>query len=661
MGKNLLVNGNFWNGINGFTPDGIVYELKRVDNFFDYCEFKSNGSGNARFYTYFNDVVGSGFVAGNAYRIGFWAKADLPIDLYVGCNEQALSFRLTADWRWYESSYSPSITQAVSIKNLSTTTVACISGIWIQDGNDPITPDVSPFIDIVKLTNGQINLDSMQIEQGSIISGAVDELYSKVKVEGGGYLFFERLRSRNLFEIPSANREIEISGNLNGFEWSVLEFDRGQKLIRWNGWYTESQCSVGDDARYITLLLRKNDNSLIEPDQFIARGGVLHMSNYSTLPILTDTKGLEYAEGFNLFQNGAITAGNMGQWMASSGLQFTITDNPDIGAYWTVRVTPDVTVNDVGLCFLGGTAGYSNKAILDPGITYTWSFDCLCDYATSFNSARIGHIQCRDVKDVSKVHMETGMKYTPSTIPAKTWTHCRVEFQVTTQSYFIPYLWYLGAIDGMKNNGAVHFQNFMLQVGTKKYPYRPNPVDLIGGGLPMSIVARGSTITVRNSIDEAIQNSAAQLEQRLSTAITQTGEAIEHKVVQEYYAKGDTDRLITEASTILSQKYNSFEMSFNSFKQIVNNNQNMTNAEFATITKFIRFIDGNIFLGEEGNNQTLKIAKDRISFLQGNSEVAYISDSALYIYDGVFLNSLRVGNFAFAPRANGSLDFKKVR
>lgn len=273
MGKNLLVNGNFWNGINGFTPDGIVYELKRVDNFFDYCEFKSNGSGNARFYTYFNDVVGSGFVAGNAYRIGFWAKADLPIDLYVGCNEQALSFRLTADWRWYESSYSPSITQAVSIKNLSTTTVACISGIWIQDGNDPITPDVSPFIDIVKLTNGQINLDSMQIEQGSIISGAVDELYSRVKVEGGGYLFFERLRSRNLFEIPSANREIEISGNLNGFEWSVLEFDRGQKLIRWNGWYTESQCSVGDDARYITLLLRKNDNSLIEPDQFIARGG----------------------------------------------------------------------------------------------------------------------------------------------------------------------------------------------------------------------------------------------------------------------------------------------------------------------------------------------------------------------------------------------------
>ena len=448
----------------------------------------------------------------------------------------------------------------------------------------------------------------------------------------------------------------------SGYKFSIAQFDANKKNLGigtyWDWRSIPQMCPLDSRTRYIGLCFGETGdvNKLSE-----IIGGVLIMSNYLTLPIITDANGLEYADGFNLFQNGAITAGNMGQWRASSGLQFTITDNPDIGAYWTVRVTPDVTVNDVGLCFLGGTVGYSNKAILDPGITYTWSFDCLCDYATSFNSARIGHIQCRDVKDLSKVHMETGMKYTPSTIPAKTWTHCRVEFQVTTQSCFIPYLWYLGAIDGMKNNGAVHFQNFMLQVGTKKYPYRPNPVDLIGGGLPMSIVARGSTITVRNSIDEAIQNSAAQLEQRLSTAITQTGEAIEHKVAQEYYAKGDTDRLITEASTILSQKYNSFEMSFNSFKQIVNNNQNITNAEFATITKFIRFIDGNIFLGEEGNNQTLKIAKDRISFLQGNSEVAYISDSTLYIYDGVFLNSLRVGNFAFAPRANGSLDFKKVR
>lgn len=205
------------------------------------------------------------------------------------------------------------------------------------------------------------------------------------------------------------------------------------------------------------------------------------------------------------------------------------------------------------------------------------------------------------------------------------------------------------------------FWDLMVEYGDKKHDYRPNPADLVGGGLPMAIIARGLPLTVRNSIDEAIQNSAAQLEQRLSTAITQTGESIENKVAQQYYAKGDTDRLIAEASTILEQKYNSFEMSFNSFKQVVDNNQNLTNAEFATITKFIRFIDGNIFLGEEGNNQMLKIAKDRISFLQGAKEVAYISDSTLYIYDGVFLNSLRIGNFAFVPRANGSLDFKKVR
>lgn len=83
-------------------------------------------------------------------------------------------------------------------------------------------------------------------------------------------------------------------------------------------------------------------------------------------------------------------------------------------------------------------------------------------------------------------------------------------------------------------------------------------------------------------------------------------------------------------------------------------------AKFQEISKYIRFIDGNIILGEEGNELTLKIENDRIAFLESGAEVAYFSNRKLYVLDGEFLNSLTLGNFAFLPRANGNLSFKKV-
>ena len=56
----------------------------------------------------------------------------------------------------------------------------------------------------------------------------------------------------------------------------------------------------------------------------------------------------------------------------------------------------------------------------------------------------------------------------------------------------------------------------------------------------------------------------------------------------------------------------------------------------------------------------LKIQNDRISFMQGGTEVAYFSNRKLYVTDGEYINSLKVGKYSFFPRANGNLSFKKV-
>lgn len=196
-----------------------------------------------------------------------------------------------------------------------------------------------------------------------------------------------------------------------------------------------------------------------------------------------------------------------------------------------------------------------------------------------------------------------------------------------------------------------------LELGTIPTDWSPAPEDI-----------DENISTTKENLEDKIDGTKENLqgmidstEERLSSFVTQTATSIEQEVNQQFVQVNDSVQVIREASSILSQKYDSFEMSFNEFKTIVNTDASLTNNELATIKKFIRFVDGNILLGEEGNAQMLKISKDRISFLQGNNEVAYISNNTLYIYDGVFLNSLRIQNYVWLPRANGHLSLKKVR
>ena len=81
-------------------------------------------------------------------------------------------------------------------------------------------------------------------------------------------------------------------------------------------------------------------------------------------------------------------------------------------------------------------------------------------------------------------------------------------------------------------------------------------------------------------------------------------------------------------------------------------------ARFAEMQKYIRFEDGKILLGEVGNQLQLEIRNNQITFLQNGVDVAYFSDNKLYVKDGLFTNSLRIGNFGVIPRTNGNLSIK---
>ena len=150
------------------------------------------------------------------------------------------------------------------------------------------------------------------------------------------------------------------------------------------------------------------------------------------------------------------------------------------------------------------------------------------------------------------------------------------------------------------------------------------------------------------------------LEQNLLATIQVSGQNIQSIVSESYSLKDDTEALVSSVSTEIEQTKNSFEIQFNQFNADLEAVATGADAEFEEIRKYIRFENGQILLGEVGNELELQISNDRISFLQDGAEVAYFSNRKLYVTDTQILHSLQLGSFAFMPRSNGNLSFKKV-
>lgn len=158
---------------------------------------------------------------------------------------------------------------------------------------------------------------------------------------------------------------------------------------------------------------------------------------------------------------------------------------------------------------------------------------------------------------------------------------------------------------------------------------------------------------VAGSMEQTMNNAVIEFEEKANSILEQSADVIISEVRKDVYLKSETDALVESVNTRLTQTEESFQMDFDSF-------ESEANGKFNEIHKYIRFVEGDIVLGEVGNQIVLRIENDRISFIQSGAEVAYFSNNKLYVTDGEYSRSLRIGNFAFVPRANGNMSIRKV-
>lgn len=146
----------------------------------------------------------------------------------------------------------------------------------------------------------------------------------------------------------------------------------------------------------------------------------------------------------------------------------------------------------------------------------------------------------------------------------------------------------------------------------------------------------------------------------MASLIEQTSESIRLEVSEQYTTNGELESLVQSSMTQLAD---SFNFSFKEVEKVITDNDENTRAQFKTIEKYIRFVNGDIVLGEEGKSDiiTLRIANNKITFLDGGKEVAYFSNKKLHVTDASITTSLQIGQFKIVPRTNGNASIIRER
>lgn len=141
---------------------------------------------------------------------------------------------------------------------------------------------------------------------------------------------------------------------------------------------------------------------------------------------------------------------------------------------------------------------------------------------------------------------------------------------------------------------------------------------------------------------------------------------------------GDLDTALTQIQVnadginLVTSKINDTENSVNKVTQSVNglrNEYNTTKENVDGLSEFTRAYfeessEGKFIIGKgvEGNCARMSLDTDRVEFINAANEVtAYFGNDGFGTTQGIVTTGvLTIGNFAFIPRDNGSLDFKKI-
>ena len=201
----------------------------------------------------------------------------------------------------------------------------------------------------------------------------------------------------------------------------------------------------------------------------------------------------------------------------------------------------------------------------------------------------------------------------------------------------------------------------VLEVTQSAEGLKVDNADLEGNVAMLGMTVQGLETSVLNTI-----NALNGLREDTATQITstiQTAKEMVDTALEEYVTTDEFGSYKSSISTQFTQTADEFKMQFNSAKTDITSVNEDLQQKYEERTKYIRFVDGEIVLGQSGGEIVVVIKNDRISFVRnvsGQPEVAWFADDVLNVTEGQFMTQLNIGKFGFKPGASGNLSFKKV-
>jgi hypothetical protein len=168
-------------------------------------------------------------------------------------------------------------------------------------------------------------------------------------------------------------------------------------------------------------------------------------------------------------------------------------------------------------------------------------------------------------------------------------------------------------------------------------------------------------------VDEAINTERTDRQSAIETKANE----ITSKVSETYVSNSSFEHYQNTVSSQFTQTKNDFTWSIN---QSVTDAKNEMSGQIDSVNgrvdglkqttdnvnSYMSFDNDALTLGKSDSAFKTKITNQEWSIQKNGAKVTYINDQTMYITDGKFTQSLKIGAFGFVPRANGSLDFKKV-
>lgn len=156
---------------------------------------------------------------------------------------------------------------------------------------------------------------------------------------------------------------------------------------------------------------------------------------------------------------------------------------------------------------------------------------------------------------------------------------------------------------------------------------------------------------IEDSIDKVYQ----EITTNYQTAITQTKDSITTMVSETYTTKTETQEIVESTSSKIEQTKKDLTVSFT---KETNGIRDDLQDYKDSVSTYIRFDENGIELGKSDSAFKTQLTNEELAFIQDNSKVAYINNKKMYITEAEILDTLRIGKYAYIPRANGNTSFR---